>query len=190
MGRWEPNAHERLERAALELFLQRGYEHATVAEITERAGLTTRTFFRHFTDKHEVLFSGQDTLYKLFAAAFAGAPASAAPLDAIAAGLEAASAVFSPERRELARQRQAIIAGNSELQEREMLKRASLATVMVDALLERGVTDPTASLAAELGVLAFRTAYTRWTDPANQQEFAELARQALHELKTATTALA
>ena len=87
-------------------------------------------------------------------------------------------------------QRQAIIAGNDELHERETLKRASLATIVVDALRKRGVADPTASLAAELGVLAFRTAYARWADPANQQEFAELARQALHEPKTATTALA
>lgn len=71
-----------------------------------------------------------------------------------------------------------------------MLKRGSLAAAMVDALHERGVTDPTASLAAELGGLAFRTAYTRWIGPANQQEFAELARQALHELRAATTALA
>jgi AcrR family transcriptional regulator len=190
MGRWETNARGRLEQAALELVLERGYEGATVAEISERAGLTKRTFFRHFADKREVLFSGQEALYKLFAAAIVGAPASAAPVDAIGAALEAASAVFPLERRELARQRQAIIAGNTELQEREMLKRASLAAAMVDALRERGVTDPTASLAAELGGLAFRTAYGRWVDPANQQEFAELARQALHELKTATTALA
>jgi hypothetical protein len=65
------------------------------------------------------------------------------------------------ERRELARQRQTIIAANTELQEREMLKRASLAAAMVGPLRERGVTDATASLAAELGGLAFRTAYTR-----------------------------
>jgi hypothetical protein len=83
-----------------------------------------------------------------------------------------------------------MIAGNIELQEREMLKRASLAAAMVGALRERGVTDPTASLAAELGGLAFRTAYARWVDPANQQEFAELARQALHDLKTATSEIA
>jgi AcrR family transcriptional regulator len=190
MGRWKANARERLEQAALELLLERGYERATVAEITERAGLTKRTFFRHFADKREVLFSGQETLYKLFVGAIVGAPASATAIDAIGAALEAASVVFPPERRELARQRQAIIAGNTELQEREMLKRASLAAAMVGALRERGVTDPTASLAAELGGLAFRTAYARWVDPANHQEFAELARQALHELKTATSEIA
>lgn len=98
--------------------------------------------------------------------------------------------MFPLGRRELAQQRQAIIAVNTELQEREMLKRASLAAAMVDALRERGVTDPTASLVAELGGLAFRMAYGRWIGPTNQQEFAELASQALHELKAATTALA
>src|SRR5664279_6325141 len=112
MGRWKANARERLEQAALELLLERGYERATVAEITERAGLTKRTFFRHFADKREVLFSGQETLYKLFVVAIVSAPASATAIDAIGAALEAASAVFPPERRELARQRQAIIAGN------------------------------------------------------------------------------
>jgi hypothetical protein len=98
--------------------------------------------------------------------------------------------MFPPERRELARQRQIIIAANSELREREMLKRASLAEAMVGALRHRGVTDPTASLAAELGGLAFRTAVVRWVDPANEQEFAELAREALLDLQTATAALA
>jgi hypothetical protein len=111
-------------------------------------------------------------------------------MDTIAAALDAASAAFPPERRELARQRRAVIAANTELQEREMLKRASLAAAMVGALRDRGVPDPTASLAAELGGLAFRTAFARWADPANQQEFAELAREALHELQTATAALA
>src|SRR5215471_5784528 len=55
MGRWEPNARGRLEQAALELFLERGFEQATVTEIARRAGLTQRTFFRYFADKREVL---------------------------------------------------------------------------------------------------------------------------------------
>jgi AcrR family transcriptional regulator len=190
MSRWESDARGRLEKATLELFRERGYERATVAEISERAGLTKRTFFRHFADKREVLFGGQETLHNLFTDAIVGAPDSATPIDAIGAALRAAAVMFPPERRELARQRQIIIAANSELREREMLKRASLAEAMVGALRHRGVTDPTASLAAELGGLAFRTAVLRWVDPANEQEFAELAREALLDLQTATAALA
>src|SRR6202035_2298884 len=90
MGRWEPNARGRLEQAALELYLERGFEQTTVAEIAKRAGLTERTFFRHFADKREVLFSGAGALEELLVSAVAGAPESSAPMAAVAAGLEAA----------------------------------------------------------------------------------------------------
>jgi hypothetical protein len=98
-----------------------------------------------------VLFWGQDALCRLIADAIADASGSATPTDAIAAALEAAEAAFGPDRRELARQRQAVIAGTSDLRERELLKRAILATAITDTLRERGGTDPTASLAAVWG---------------------------------------
>ncbi len=63
----------RLERAALELYLENGYDQTTVAEIAGRAGLTERTFFRHFTDKREVLFRG-DELAQAMADAIDSAP--------------------------------------------------------------------------------------------------------------------
>jgi hypothetical protein len=96
---------------------------------------------------------------------------------------------FTPDRRELGPQRQAVIAGNPELQERDALKRAGVAAAMTDTLQERGVPDPTASLATELGVLAFKDAYARWADPTNQQAFGDLARQSLQELQAASTTL-
>ena len=89
MGRWEPNARERLAKAALELYSERGYEQTTVAEIAQRAGLTERTFFRHYADKREVLFDGSSALQELFVNAVAEAPPSAAPIDAVAAGADA-----------------------------------------------------------------------------------------------------
>lgn len=145
--------------------------------------------FRHFPDKREVLFVGQDTLCRLFADGIATAPSSATPLEAVAAALDAAAVAFTPDRRELGPQRRAVIAGNSALQERDALKRAGFAAALTDALQERGVPDPTASLAAELGVLAFKRAYARWADPTNQQEFGELARQSLQELQAASASL-
>ncbi|MFC5829025.1 TetR/AcrR family transcriptional regulator [Nonomuraea insulae] len=189
MGRWEPNARERLGRSALELFLERGYESTTAAEIAERAGLAKSTFFRHFADKREVLFGGQDRLNRLFIDAVTGVPDSATPLDAVAAALDAVAAAFGPEQRAFVRQRHAVISGNSDLRERELLKLAALTAVMADTLRERGVPDPAASLAAELGSLAFRNAHARWIDPANQQDFPDLARQELNELKAATATL-
>jgi AcrR family transcriptional regulator len=189
MGRWEPNAQERLTQAALELFVDQGYDKTTVAEITERAGLTKRTFFRHFADKREVLFLGQDELTRLFTTAIADAPAPATPLAAITAALEAAATAFGPERREFVRQRQTVVEANDDLRERELLKLARLTAAMANALRERGVTDPVAGLAAEVGSLAFVTAFTRWVRPECREDFADLAREALKDLRAAANAL-
>jgi AcrR family transcriptional regulator len=189
MGRWEPNARERLERAALTLFTERGYDATTVAEIADRAGLTKSTFFRHFADKREVLFGGQDLLAQLFRDAIAAAPASVSVAGCLAAALESAAAAFTPDRHDLAPQRRAVVAANSELQERELLKRARFSSVIADALRARGTDHATASLAAEVCVLAFSTAYARWAEPANERPYAEIAREALRELQASATTL-
>src|ERR1700710_557929 len=98
MSRWEPDAKGRLAQAAIELYVEHGFEQTTVADIAERAGLTERTFFRHFTDKREVLFAGQDDFQEMFIAAIAGAPSAASPLQAAEAGLYAAADTFEPRR--------------------------------------------------------------------------------------------
>src|ERR1019366_3773659 len=119
MARWEPDARERLVRAALDLFSETGYDNTTVAQIVDRAGLTKSTFFRHFPDKREVLAAGQDTLCQLLSDGIAAASPSATPLEAVAAGLDAAAGAFVPERRDLGQKMQAAIAASTELQERE-----------------------------------------------------------------------
>jgi AcrR family transcriptional regulator len=189
VGRWEPNARGRLERAALALFVEHGYDATTVAQIADRAGLTKSTFFRHFADKREVLFGGQDMLTELFSDAVRTAPPSATTVGCLAAALESAAAAFTPDRHDLAPQRRAVIAANSELQERELLKRARLASAMADALRVRGADDTTARLAAEMGVLAFSTAYARWAAPDNRQPFTQIAHAALRDLQARATTL-
>src|SRR5438445_11009896 len=136
MGRWEPDARGRLEQAALALYAERGYEQTTVAEIAQRAGLTERTFFRHFADKREVLFSGSEQLQEAIVSAVESAPASAAPIEAVAAGIETASDYLTD--REYSRRRQAIIAANPTLQERELIKMAALASAIAAGLRKRG----------------------------------------------------
>src|SRR6478672_8814183 len=138
MGRWEPDARGRLTLAALELFTARGYEHTTVAEIAERAGLTERTFFRHFADKREVLFWGQDALIELVTKRIADAPDAASPIDMVRGGLQAVGEMLA-DRHEHARRRQAVITANPRLQERELIKLASLAAAMAEGLQRRGV---------------------------------------------------
>jgi AcrR family transcriptional regulator len=189
MARWEPNARERLERAALALFVEHGYDATTVAEIADRAGLTKSTFFRYFADKREVLFGGQDILAALFADAIRAAAPSATTVDCVAAALESVTVVFTPERHDVAPQRRAAIAANSDLQERELLKRARLASAIADALRAREADDTTARLAAEMGVLAFSTAYARWAAPDNRQPFNEIAHAALRDLQARATTL-
>src|SRR5271169_521895 len=125
MGRWEPNARGRLEQAAMELFIERGFEQTTVTEIAERAGLTERTFFRYFADKREVLFWGAGALQEILVSAIEDAPEDATPIEALAASLAAAGTLLQ-ERREAARRRQAVIAANDELRERELVKLATL----------------------------------------------------------------
>src|SRR5580704_9638187 len=143
MGRWQPNARGRLMHAAFALYGERGFEQTTVAEIAERAGLTERTFFRHFADKREVLFAGAEALQELLVSAVTEAATSSAPIEAVAAGLQAIG-TFIQEGGDLARQRQAIIASSAELQERELIKLASLATALAEALRRRGVDGPVA----------------------------------------------
>src|SRR3954454_1248200 len=98
MGRWEPNARGRLEQAAMELYVERGFEQTTVAEIAKRAGLTARTFFRYFADKREVLFSGSAALQDRLVQALEAAPRSAGPIPAVAAALDAAATVLGQHR--------------------------------------------------------------------------------------------
>lgn len=185
MGRWEPNARGRLEQAAMELYVERGFEQTTVAEIARRAGLTERTFFRYFADKREVLFAGAGSLQDFLVGTLASAPDSAAPIDAVAAAIEAAGALLQ-ENREYSRQRQAVIAANAELQERELIKLASLASAIAGALRRRGVTDPAASLAAEAGIAVFRIAFERWVNGASHSDLPRLIRESLDELKAVT----
>jgi AcrR family transcriptional regulator len=183
MSRWEPNTEGRLEQAALDLYRERGYEQTTVAEIAERAGLTERTYFRYFADKREVLFRGQARLKEIALNAIARQPENAAPLDMVMAALEAMATAI-PDRPEFIRQRQAVIALNPELQERELLKMASLTAILAKSLRQRGITDPTALLLAETGSAIFRVAFAVWASETGQRTLPQLLREALDELKT------
>jgi AcrR family transcriptional regulator len=182
MVRWEPDARGRLGQAAFELFTERGFEQVTVAEIAERAGLTERTFFRYFADKREVLFAGADGFQDLFVSTVAGAPDSAAPIDAVAAALYAAAAMFTAHE-DGVRRRSAIIAAHPDLRERELIKLATVAAAIAEALRGRGVTDPAASLTAEAGIAIFKIAFARWIAAPAGPDLAKLIAESLEELK-------
>jgi len=185
MTRWKPNARERLQQAAMELYRARGFDETTVVEIAERAGLTERTFFRYFADKREVLFWGAAALQQLFVDTIVSAPASKVPIDAVAAAIEASAVVFEA-RREGAKQRYHLIAGHAELQERELIKLAKLGLAMADALRRRGVAEPAASLTAEAGIAVFKIAFERWVSDAKHRAFSLHVRESLEALKAVT----
>jgi AcrR family transcriptional regulator len=182
MSRWEPNARGRLEQAALVLYRERGFDQTTVAEIAERAGLTERTFFRYYADKREVLFWGQERLREIYVSTIAAAPASTAPIDAVAAALEAATPVFR-ERHELARQRQAVIAANPELRERELAKLDDYAAAVAAALRQRGAGERQATLAAEAGMTVLRVALQQWASGQDDRDLATVMRDSVAELR-------
>ena len=170
----------------MELYLERGFERTTVAEIAERAGLTERTFFRHFADKPEVLFSGSAELQELLVSYVDEAPATATPIQAITGALDQAATVIFEERRDFARQRKAIIMANNELRERELIKLATLALAMAGALRRRGVPDPAASLAAEAGIAVFKIAFQSWLDGSSERTLAEIIQESADELQRVT----
>ncbi|MFC8391436.1 MULTISPECIES: TetR family transcriptional regulator [unclassified Streptomyces] len=178
MSRWKPDARGRLEKAALELYNHQGFDATTVAEIATRAGLTERTFYRHFTDKREVLFPGDSPLADTLANATATAPVPLPPLEVIAHALTEAAPVLE-ERADLARQRQTVIAANPELQERELAKLAALASTLARTLRERGLETTTAALAAEIGIATFKVAFERWINDPDRHTLAQHIRETL-----------
>jgi len=182
MGRWEPNARGRLAKAALTLYAGQGFEQTTAAEIARDAGLTERTFFRHFADKREVLFYGSDALRDLLVRAVADAPPAAGPMDAVGAALQAVGAVIQ-ESPEPARLRHAVVSANPELRERELGKFAEFAAVMAGALGDRGVPELAATLAAETGIAVYRVAFARWICDPVRRDLPELLRESVAELR-------
>ncbi len=159
--RWAPNARGRLEQAAFELFAEDGYAATTVPAIAARAGLTTRTFFRYFPDKREVIFGGDD-IPDTAAQLIRGAPAELAPEDVIRAVLhQVAVDRFEGRKQQTSAWRQ-IIDENDSLRDRDARKRADLVRAARDAFVDRGEPLMRATLFAEAGALVFHVALDHW----------------------------
>jgi AcrR family transcriptional regulator len=186
MGRWEPDAAGRLREAAMALYAERGYDGTTVAEIADRAGVTARTFFRHFTDKREVLFAGSEQLEQHMVEALAAAPPDASPMEAVTAAVLATAEFFDDIRRDYSRRRAAVITSTPELRERELIKMATLTTALTDGLLERGVAPDVAALAAEAGVAVFRVSFERWIAAPDDVPIAAVIQATLKTLAALT----
>lgn len=173
MNRWEPDAGGRLYLAAMDLYAEQGFEQTTVTEIAERAGVTERTFFRYFADKREVFFRGQDEFRALFVTPIQSSPPEANPFDAVLASLQAVAQHLEP-RRPSSQKRQSVLDATAALQERELTKFDQLSSAMSEALRDRGVAEPVASLAASWGMSLFRVAFLRWVSAENSMTLEQI----------------
>jgi AcrR family transcriptional regulator len=182
MARWAPGAEDRLRHAALDLFLERGFEAVTATDIAERAGLARRTFFRYFADKREVLFGGSEQLVDAVTEAVRAADTSLAPFETVLDAL-ARVGIQLADIAERASDRRRVIAASAELQERERTKMAAVTAALTDALGERGVDRGHALVLAQVGVALFGGAFARWADSAGALDFATTFRDAVAELR-------
>lgn len=162
MARWDPDAGGRLERAALELFARQGFAETTVPQIAAAAGVTTRTFFRHFVDKREVLFAGEDARVALFAELVAAAPPELSAIATVEHALMAAAETEFEPRRDALRRWREIVNAEDALQERGFRKQRLVVNAAVEGLVGRGVDVPVAELAAGMAFVAFQSAVAEW----------------------------
>lgn len=167
--------HHSLQQSALELFRERGYDQTTAAEIAARAGVTERTFFRHFADKRDILFDREANVQAALTEAIARAPADLAPMQVLLLAFRGVEALYE-DNRSFSEPRQAIIAATPALRERELTKIASMIAVLASALEQRGVDAKLSTLAAQVGTAAFSYAVTAWLDDASSGFGAHLDR--------------
>jgi AcrR family transcriptional regulator len=188
VGRWPPDARERLERAAIELFAQQGFAATTVPQITARAGLTTRTFFRHFADKREVLFGG-DEIPAFASRLMAEAPPSLDPVTLIVGGLKTVAETRFEGRREEIRERRDIIRSDQGLRERDLRKRADLSEAIKAGFIDRGIGTAAAALVAELTVTVLYLAIDEWLDSGGDRTLFEVITETFGSLQAALALL-
>ncbi len=187
MPRWDPQADERLRNAAIELFLEHGYENVTVTQIADRAGLTRRTFSRYFTDKRDVLFAGSERLPQALSGALLTADTTLPPFEALLTALSEVGAELADRVAPHAGQRRAVIAGSPELQERGRTKMADVAEALTQALQQRGVERLGARLFANVAVAIFQSGFDRWVDTPNAADLPARIREAAADLAGAVT---
>ena len=162
MSRWEPDARGRLLRAAIELFSERGYEATTAAQIATHANLTKTTLFRHFADKREILFQGQDILVVGATEGVLEAPEDSSPMELLRAGIASLCAAHSEDLRDVGRLLDPLLAKTPELQERATFKRSAISDALQQALHSRLADIRQAGLLADLGVRAYYEGYAAW----------------------------
>ncbi len=188
MPRNGEKVHRRLQGAALELFVERGYDQTTAAAIAARAGVTERTFYRHFPDKRETLFDGQAAFHATLIEAIAAAPPGEAPLRVLWDAFSAVEPLFEANR-PFAAPRQAVIAATPALRERELGKMSAMIEALALALTQRGVGARQARLAVRAAMAAFDQAMAAWVEDPDRSLRDHMA-EAFEELRMLSSGIA
>lgn len=178
MARDGDATRSKLQHTALGLFDERGFDATTAADIAAAAGVTERTFFRHFADKRDVLFTPQDRFERPFIEAISAAT-DPRPRALIEAAILAGSQAFRERERAWSTVRWRVLEANSGLQERELSKHAELAVALATALAARGLDTTRATLAAEVAALSFRQGYARWLEHPEGTDLLDVQRETL-----------
>ena len=147
----------------MELVEQQGFEATSAVQIAERAGVTTRTFFRYFPDKKEIFFADSEALNEALVQELLQAGDLSRPLRAVISTL-AGHDWEQLGSREMLRRRSQVIASNPALLERDLIKQRRMADGFREALCERGIDPEIAELASDTGSQVFRMAYRRWLE--------------------------
>ncbi len=187
MARWQTGAQARLEQAALALFLEQGFAETTVPQIAARAGLTTRTFFRHFADKREVLFAGDAEVPTLVLQRMAQVPPDVRPVQLILSQLGPFAETVFGQQRGVLHVRETIISTDQGLRERKLQKMATLRAAIAEGFMRRGSDELTATLAADLAVMVLGTALTQWLDSDESTPLSAVITRVLAAFKTLTS---
>jgi AcrR family transcriptional regulator len=187
--RWELGSEDRLKQAAMELFDEQGFQDTTAVQIAKRAGVTTRTFFRYFPDKQATLFADAERLAAALVQGILDATDVAEPLRTVVRVL-AEFDWLGVGSREAQRGRDAMIASNPELLERELIKQQQMASGFSSALHRRGVAADIAELAARVGIEVFRAAYRRWLAADDETDLSVIADDVMSTLATIVRASA
>ena len=130
---------ERIEQAAMTLFLQRGFEATTIENITEAADVSKRSFFDYFPSKEEVVFAWQDAFADRLMAAIAARPADESSVTVVEAAITA-TVIAAVDEPGLALGE--LIHRTPALKARDQLKYAKLEQKLAEALLLRKGGDP------------------------------------------------
>ena len=81
--RKKQQTREKIERVALQLFAERGYDQTTLAEIAEAADVSPRTIFAYFESKEDILFCDEPAMFERLRDTLEQRPAGATTVDAL-----------------------------------------------------------------------------------------------------------